>query len=215
MNGLRVFFFCFLCGCSSLPEAIQPRNLIENTCQDTAEVFILNHGWHTGTVVSADDLNRLMPALSKRFKNNTYYEIGWGDAGFYQAQQITLGLTLRAMFWSSGSVLHVVGFNGAPAHYFKKSAIKILKVNQDNYQNLLSYIKSSFMLDEKGELISQQVGIYGDSQFYAAVGGYHLFNTCNKWTAKALLSAGLPINPPFKLTAQSVMDALGEQCLTQ
>ena len=49
-------------------------------------------------------------------------------------------------------------------------------------------------------------GLYGDSQFYKGVGDYHLMNTCNKWTAKGLESAGMDISPTFKLSAGSVMD---------
>jgi hypothetical protein len=35
-------------------------------------------------------------------------------------------------------------------------------------------------------------------------------NTCNKWTAKGLKSAGMDISPMFKLTAGSVMSAVIE-----
>jgi len=35
-------------------------------------------------------------------------------------------------------------------------------------------------------------------------------NTCNKWTAKGLKSAGMDISPTFKLTADSIMDYLKE-----
>jgi len=35
-------------------------------------------------------------------------------------------------------------------------------------------------------------------------------NTCNKWTAKGLKSAGMDISPTFKLTAESIMDYLEE-----
>jgi hypothetical protein len=36
-------------------------------------------------------------------------------------------------------------------------------------------------------------GLYGDSRFYPARETFHLFNTCNVWTARALRSAGLPV----------------------
>ena len=35
-------------------------------------------------------------------------------------------------------------------------------------------------------------------------------NTCNKWTAKGLKSAGMDISPTFKLTADSIMDYVKE-----
>jgi uncharacterized protein DUF2459 len=36
-------------------------------------------------------------------------------------------------------------------------------------------------------------GLYGDSRFYPAWQQFNLFNTCNVWAARALRSAGLPI----------------------
>ena len=51
-------------------------------------------------------------------------------------------------------------------------------------------------------------GIYGNSQFYKAKGDFHIFNTCNKWTAKGLESAGMKISTTFKLTAGSIMNYL-------
>jgi hypothetical protein len=34
-------------------------------------------------------------------------------------------------------------------------------------------------------------GIYPFSLFYPATGRFHLFNTCNSWTAQALTATGL------------------------
>lgn len=54
----------------------------------------------------------------------------------------------------------------------------------------------------------QRQGLYGDAQFYAGVGLYTAANTCNKWTAKALASAGLPVQTATTLTAGQIMRAL-------
>ena len=57
-------------------------------------------------------------------------------------------------------------------------------------------------------MVELESGIYGNSQFYKGVGDFYLMNTCNKWTAKGLKSAGMDISPTFKLTADSIMDYL-------
>jgi len=49
--------------------------------------------------------------------------------------------------------------------------------------------------------------LYDDSQFYAERRLF-LMNTCNKWTAKGLKSAGMDIGTTFTLTAGGVMDYL-------
>lgn len=197
--------------CSTLPEAIDSKD-IHQTCQGNHEIYLLNHGWHTGLAIKAADLNHVIPALSQRFPDSLYYEIGWGDTGFYQANEITTELTLRAMFWSGGSVLHIVGLTENPKIYFSNSEVKVIKSDHPGYENMLSFIKASFQTDRNGQTIPEKAGIYGDSQFYTAVGRYQLFNTCNKWTAKALNSGGYSISPTFRLTSSSVMGAAGSIC---
>jgi uncharacterized protein (TIGR02117 family) len=197
--------------CSTLPEAIDSTN-VRQTCQGGNEIYLLNHGWHTGLAIKAADLNRTIPELSNRFPDSLYYEIGWGDTGFYQSNEITTGLTLRAMFWSDGSVLHIVGLTENPKTYFGNSEVKVINSDDPGYQNMLTFIKGSFQTDQNGLIMPEHEGIYGDSQFYTAVGRYQLFNTCNKWTAKALYSGGYSINPTFRLTASSIIWAADSLC---
>lgn len=160
--------------------------------------------------MSARNINIILPQLKTRFTPQQWYEIGWGDKGFYQAQEITTKLTLQAMFWSSGAVVHIVAFSGQPERYFPASRVRPLTVNSSQYNGLLRFIGRSFQRDETGHLIALKKGIYGESQFYAANGRYGMLNTCNKWTAKGLKSAGMDINASLKLTAGSVMNALAD-----
>ena len=55
--------------------------------QDDAPVVVhvLSHGWNTGIVVKTADLAGRIPRLGERFRGYEHLEIGWGDAGFYQA----------------------------------------------------------------------------------------------------------------------------------
>lgn len=96
-----------LCSCSTFPQAVAPVN---NDFAGQHNIYIVSHGWHTGIVVPAAIVNRVLPQLDARFAQPKWYEIGWGDKGFYQAQEITSRLTLQAMFWSTGAVMHVVAF---------------------------------------------------------------------------------------------------------
>ena len=76
---------------------------------------------------------------------------------------------------------------------------------------LISFIENSFYKQSNGDIVPLKNGIYGDSQFYKGEGDYYLMNTCNKWTAKGLSSAGMDISTTFKLTAGSIMDYLLKQ----
>jgi len=196
-----------LCGCSTYPQTVTPARTNQQPSPEH-QIFIVSHGWHTGIIVSARDVNLILPQLKTRFMQTQWYEIGWGDKDFYQAQEITTQLTLRAMFWSSGAVMHVVAFSNAPERYFSASDVQSRFINNSQYSGLMRYIGRSFARDDAGDLIPLKKGIYGDSQFYVANGRYGILNTCNKWTAKGMQSAGIAINPMLKLTAGSVMRAV-------
>lgn len=214
-NLLVAWIVLLLYGCATYPQAIKP---MPEKPSSGPEIYLVNHGWHTGIILAANDVNKILPQLKVRFpQREQWYEIGWGDKGFYQSQEITTRLTLQAMFWPSGAVMHVVAFSGTPESYFSASAMTALSLTPGQNNSLLRYIGRSFARNERGELIPLKKGIYGDSQFYAANGRYGIFNTCNKWTAKGLESAGMTMNTSLKLTAGSVMKAVEENkgCLNR
>jgi len=115
------------------------------------------------------------------------------------------------MFWSSGSVLHVVAIPQSanpPFDYFPASDIVELCVSNSELSALLEFVSRSFRRDAENHLVKMRQGIYGDSQFYEGEGRYFAMNTCNKWVAKGLSSMGYGIDPTFKLTSASVLDWL-------
>ncbi len=173
-------------------------------------VFVVSHGWHTGLIIPASHLNHIIPELKERFGDAPYYEIGWGDKGFYQARDITTGLSLQALFWSEGTVMHVVAVPDAVGAYFGNSEVVDSCLTDGQISSLLTFVADSFTRDSQGRLLSLQPGIYGNSQFYAGEGRYSLLNTCNKWTAKGLQRAGVDISPSITLRSQGVMRAVRE-----
>jgi uncharacterized protein (TIGR02117 family) len=213
MRFIKYYFlilFLILSGCSSLPRAITPVEPTEN-CSDRKAIYVFNRGWHTELIISAPDLNKEIPGLTARFPTEEYYEIGWGDLMFYQSDEKSVGLALRAVLASPGAVVHVVGFRENPEEHYANNDVRRIRLNSASYINLLKYVQSSFAIGPDGNIVSLKHGLRGDSQFYSGVGKYHLFNTCNKWTAKALSSAGLDINPFLKLSASSIIRYLDKQ----
>ena len=196
---------------------------VENKAKNKADsgqknylAYAVSNGWHVGVVVPAGRINALLPELKKRFEKNAatgvnYYEIGWGDQGFYEAKEITTLMAVQAMFNSPGSVMHVVAVHN-PAKTFDKSKLnkssQVTKfcLSEAQLANLETYIVSSFAKNAAGHIISRRPGLYGDSEFYQAAGTYHFLNSCNTWAAKALRSAGFDIKPTFKLFASQVMN---------
>ena len=205
--NMRVIFLVtllsLLSGCATKPYAII--SAVENSSSGSNEIYVVSHGWHTGLVLPANKIQSLLPKLKTRFGETPNIELGWGDKGFYQAEEITVGLAFRALFWSSGSIIHAVAVPNNVDAFFSNSKVGKLCLSDSEYVSLLDFISSSFNKNQQGEIIELQNGLYGDSQFYEGVGNYHLLNTCNSWTAKGLKSAGMDISPVFSLTASSVM----------
>ena len=170
-------------------------------------IHVVGHGWHTGVVIAADNVFPYLPQLQQRFVGASRLEIGWGDAGFYQNPEPTAEIAFRAMFMPSPTVMHVVAIPDDVARYFPSSTVKPLRLSESQLQSLLRFVESSFARQEQA-LVNMGEGIYGDSQFYQATGSYYLMNTCNKWTAKALKSAGVEVWPYAMLTAESVLSAV-------
>ncbi len=179
---------------------------------DLHSIYVVSHGWHTGMVIPQRAVRKALPFLNNTFsrssdslQNSSFFEIGWGDKGFYQSEEITSSLTLQAIFWPTDSVMHVVAFNSPPDEYFIGSEVVEVPLSSQALQALLMGISSSFYYDKRGEPVATKKGLYGDSYFYQAVGYYHLTNTCNTWTASMLNTAGVPIRTILTLTASSVM----------
>ncbi len=203
-----IITFIVLSGCSAKPSVVQHASKYSGYGKN--EVFVVSHGWHTGLVIPSKAIYNSIPALKDRFGNIHNIEFGWGDKGFYQAKEITSGLTLRAIFWPTESVVHAVGVPQSVYQYFSNREMKRVCLNDKELSFLVEYISNSFYKNDKGEVTELKSGIYGDSQFYKGVGDYYLMNTCNKWTAKGLKSVGMDVFPTFKLTAGSIMSYLDE-----
>ena len=179
-------------------------------------IHVIGNGWHAGLLLPATAINARLPALKQRFPDAKYYEIGWGDVGFYRAKAVTAGLAFEAMFASRGSVMHVVGVPDVN-QFLQGSDSASLCIDDTAYQQMVAQIAASFAQDNDGASkghssavvtpIDAGPGIYGNSQFYIANGSYGALNTCNRWTASALQAAGISTAPRMSLTAHSVLGA--------
>lgn len=201
--------FTVLAGCSGAPYPVAFSPVANE--QRPHRVFAVSHGWHVGLVLPAAPLVARLPALKERFANASYFEIGWGDKGVYQSEEITARLILQAMFSSTGAVMHVVSLPpsaDAPFDTFTSSEVVEFCASERELASLNQFVQQSFLKSTIDQLIATKPGIYGNSQFYEATGRFHLLNTCNKWVAKGLLSMGLGVDPTLALTAGNVLNQL-------
>ncbi len=208
--SVLILCLLFIQSCSGRPYVVD--HLDSNQSITPHKIAITNHGWHTGIVLSAQDAVEIMPFLLEKFGEAPFIEFGWGDRGFYQAQDITIGLALQAILWPTDSVVHVVAVYSNPEVYFAGSQVFELELTNSQLKSLRQFISNSFFHDSNERVVKTVKGVYGHSQFYQGEGTYHLFNTCNTWTAKGLKSAGFDLSIRMKQTSGSVMKYLMKNC---
>jgi len=171
----------------------------------TKPIYLVSHGWHAGMVLRRADIPANLWPENVDFPYAEFLEVGWGDKQYYQTPDAHLGTTLRAALWPTSSVLHIVGFNGAVTAYYSSSEIIEIKLGEPGFELLSRYIAASFARDGSGQALPLGRGLYGNSRFYLSRESYHLLNTCNVWTARALRAAGVPVTPSFSITVEQLM----------
>lgn len=101
--------------------------------------------------------------------------------------------------------MHIFGFSGSVTANFPYSEIIEIKLPGGGMQRLAGYIAASYSRDDAGNVTSLGGKFYRNRRFYASRETYHLLNTCNAWTAKALRTAGLPVTPAKAMTVVGLM----------
>lgn len=194
--------------CSGKPHVLRQTDI---EIQGSHEIYIVRQKLHTGFVLPVHSIRSHLPQVVDQSGGSDYLEFGWGDRVYYQSEQNTFGMALKALFWPSDSVVRVVEVPEKPDIHFEDFEVETLCLDQEQYALLLAFIEQSFLRDSEGQIIKSSGSPEGDSQFYRAEGDYYLWNTCNNWTARGLKSAGQGISPAFKITAGSVMAYLAKQ----
>jgi uncharacterized protein (TIGR02117 family) len=167
-------------------------------------IYVVSHGWHTGLVIPCDDISPRLWRAARDFAPARYIEVGWGDDGFYRAPKITFGITLRAIFWPTPSVLHLVAVNDPPTEFAGSKMVKV-ELSAEGFERMCAFIGQTHEYSVDARPFWLAPGLYGESAFYRARGRYYFPKTCNHWTARALRKAGCPITPIYCATAGNVL----------
>ena len=171
-------------------------------------IWVVGHGWHVGIAVARADVNRSLWPERDDLGPLAFLEVGWGDGEYYPAARGTVGLALRAAFRSTASVLHVAAFDAHPTRYFATADVVEIPLSREGLEDLCRFIAGYYARDGAGRAVAIGPGLYGPSRFYRARGQYRVFDNSNHWAARALRSAGVPIDPDAALTADQVLSAV-------
>lgn len=178
-------------GCRSAGDAPDP-----DAADTTHVIHLVEHGWHAGIVIHRADIPPDGWGVLEDFPDARYFEVGWGDADYYQAADPGVGTTLKAGLWPTESVLHVAAFRDPPAEAFPHRTVIRIPVSADGLEALLAFIRNEHARNDAGAVLPLGPGLYGQgSRFYAARTRYHALNNCNTWAARALQEAGCAMAP--------------------
>lgn len=167
-------------------------------------VYVIDHGIHTAIVM---ETTQILPAIGLQhsiYNKYRYVEIGRGDAGFYQDTEEKLSTALAALFYSTPAVLHMRGYNRPPYQRYPQSRTLEVRLSPVALQKLVDALADSFVMENEAAMQVAE-GLDERSRFFAARGSYHLFYTCNNWTAEMIELADYPLNHRWAFFAGSVM----------
>ena len=164
--------------------------------------YVVRRGWHTDIALSRAAIlaTGAMPEAAD-FPDAPLLEFGWGDRAYYMAAAPGPGLALRAALAPTPAVLHV-----APVWGFAPGADRApLTVSPAALDALIRAVAASFERSGADAAAPLGPGLPAGAWFYPATGRFHLFNTCNSWTARMLAAAGLAVEPGGPPTAGALM----------
>jgi uncharacterized protein (TIGR02117 family) len=170
-------------------------------------VFVSSNGWHTDITIARADIPAGKIPESADFAHAQYLQFGWGDENYYTEPDPGLGTTLGAAF-PGPAVVHLAGLSRRPAETFTGVEEVTLTLDEATFVRLVDFLHGSFERGGEARATSSGPGVYSFSRFYPATGEFHLFNTCNTWTARALAHAGLDVKAGGVQEADEVMRQL-------
>lgn len=191
--------------CSACAGPVEKADCLPGPDVAAKTVYLVSHGWHAGIVIRRSDIRAAAWPDLGNLPTSEFLEVGWGDRDYYQTPDPPWYVTLKAALLPTSSVLHIVAFDAAVSAYFPRSEIIEIQLGKPGFERLSRYVSASFATDAAGRGTPLGPGLYGSSQMYLSTETYHLFNTCNVWTARAIKVAGCPISPASTITVDSLM----------
>lgn len=200
-----LLFGIILTSCSADPTIPFYDDTLDVTSTAIHTIYVTSNGWHSGIVLEKDDFppDRI-PEIAD-FPNAQFIEFGWGDAEYYPAREATIGMTLRAAMIPTAAVLHVAGLTVSPEIRYPDDEIISLETSYSGLRRLIDHIDFTFERGNSERAAAVGPGLHEDSHFYPAKGKFHLFNTCNTWSARVLASAGFEVSKTGVHSAEELM----------
>lgn len=158
-------------------------------------LYIVKIEGHTGLVFSSADVKQQKLPETADLEGMDFYKVGWGDFDYYQANDPSIWLGLKALFWPTDSVIHLVGIRGQLEKFFSDAQIIELELSTDAFSRIMEFVSDSFERNGNKKADSIKSERHYNGYFYRAKGRFYLFHTCNSWIAEALKAGGCDLTP--------------------
>jgi uncharacterized protein (TIGR02117 family) len=196
-NGFRQLLSLFatvllagmLAGCASNDACYE----LGTPGESLRSVYVIKRAWHTGVAVAASDWPDRDWSVLADFPDSRYLEFGWGDARFYQAQEETWWMAVRAAFFSTGSVVHVIGFDHPTPEALIADEVVEVHLSEDGLRKLTASIQAEFQEATPRAFGTPLRGVPEPNRFYHAKRRFFFPRMCNWWTARRLQDGGCPV----------------------
>jgi len=186
-----------LYGLTALVLGTWPRNAGFVETPDGIPVYVRTNGVHAELIlptrVDGVDWSVEFPARHMRAlaAPTPWVAFGWGDRGFMLNTPTWSDLhpttAVVALSGLGDGAMHVEYIETPMAYETRR-----VRVSAEQYQQLVSYIRSSFVRDPDGKVRQIDAPGYFDTDaFYEAVPTYTFWYTCNEWTRRGLAAAGV------------------------
>ena len=130
----------------------------ESTCK---LVFVVHDTWHAAIVLPKSDIALdSLPELVD-FPDAEFIEFSWGDKDYFPDPNAGIFTGIKAAFWSSGAVLHVVGFSADVRSFYRSGELVELRLAVNAHARLLDYISDTY------GFCTPKTDIFGDCTKYS------------------------------------------------
>jgi len=176
-------------------------------------VFIVHDSWHAAIVLNKNDLSPAEIAELADFPGAEFIEFSWGDQDYFPDPHSGFFAAVKAALWSSGSVIHLVGFSGTLEQVYRGAKIIELRLSLGAFNRLLESLSKTFLRAQGSNRAPAAPGLFPNSHFYPATPKFSVLRTCNTWVAEVLESAAVPVSPRTVITAGNLAGQLAPLAL--
>lgn len=179
---------------------------------DCTTIRLWSNGWHVNLAMRAEHFETNHP-FRQLYPDATHFLIGWGERGFYTAENAGFWKGLAAILPPSPAAIQIIASDEPVEHrIWPGKDVVTATLSREGAAVLASSLDSFVQRDVQGAPIVLQQGRVADqSTFVAARGDFHFFNMCNHWTAKRLGEAGVPVSARISFTASGLMNAVSRK----